>query len=68
MPVTWPDEAWRGYYDDGYVSKFARSGVTAVSDFINYGFMESDAVATDRLEACRCSTPAIPPAGGRTSS
>src|SRR5450432_2202473 len=26
--LTWPDEAWRGYYDDGYLSKFARSGVT----------------------------------------
>src|SRR5712671_932768 len=39
--ITWPDEAWRGYYDDGYFSKFARSGVNAVSDFINYGFMES---------------------------
>jgi hypothetical protein len=47
---TWPDEAWRGYYDDGYVSKFTRSGVTAVSDFINYGFMESDAVATPPLK------------------
>src|SRR4249919_3715299 len=46
---AWPDEAWRGYYDDGYVSKFMRSGVTAVSDFINYGFMESDAVALERL-------------------
>ena len=40
---AWPDEAWRGYYDDGYLSKFSRSGVTAVSDFVNYGFMESDA-------------------------
>jgi hypothetical protein len=47
--ITWPDEAWRGYYDDGYLSKFARSGVTAVSDFINYGFMESDAVVKERL-------------------
>jgi Sulfatase len=46
---AWPDEAWRGYYDDGYLSKFSRSGVTAVSDFIHYGFMESDAVATGRL-------------------
>jgi hypothetical protein len=46
---AWPDEAWRGYYDDGYLSKFSRSGVTAVSDFIHYGFMESDAVATSRL-------------------
>jgi hypothetical protein len=48
--ITWPDEAWRGYYDDGYLSKFARSGVNAVSDFINYGFMESDAVATEHLK------------------
>ena len=43
--IAWPDEAWRGYYDDGYLSKFARSGVTAVSDFVNYGFMESEAAA-----------------------
>jgi phosphoglycerol transferase MdoB-like AlkP superfamily enzyme len=47
---TWPDEAWRGYYDDGYLSKFARSGVTAVSDFVNYGFMESDALVAERLK------------------
>src|SRR6202046_624735 len=48
--ITWPDEAWRGYYDDGYLSKFARSGVNAVVYFINYGFMQSDAVATERLK------------------
>jgi hypothetical protein len=47
--LTFPDEAWRGYFDDGYLSKFARSGVIAMSDFIHYGFMESDAVATGRL-------------------
>jgi Sulfatase len=47
---AWPDEAWRGYYDDGYLSKFSRSGVVAVSDFVNYGFMESDAVAAERLK------------------
>src|ERR1700693_1809990 len=47
---AWPDEAWRGYYDDGYLSKFSRSGVSAVSDFINYGFMESDAAARERLK------------------
>ena len=47
--LAWPEEAWRGYFDDGYLSKFSRSGVTAVSDFIQFGFMESDAVATARL-------------------
>ena len=49
--ITWPDEAWRGYYDDGYLSKFARSGVTAVSDFVHYGFMESAASVPERLKA-----------------
>jgi hypothetical protein len=48
--VIWPDEDWRGYYDDGYLSKFSRSAVTAVSDFVNYGFMESDAVVSERLK------------------
>src|SRR5258707_8465116 len=47
---AWPDEAWRGYYDDGYLSKFSRSGVTAVSDFINYGFMESAAASHEYLK------------------
>ena len=48
--LAWPDQAWLGYYDDGYLSKFSRSGVTAVSDFINYGFMESDPVVGERLK------------------
>ncbi|MHC2252870.1 hypothetical protein ACVILK_002562 [Bradyrhizobium embrapense] len=47
---AWPDEAWRGYYDDGYLSKFARSAVTAASDFAAYGFMESDPSASDQLK------------------
>jgi hypothetical protein len=48
--LAWPDEAWRGYYDDGYLSKFSRSGVTAVSDFVHYGFMESAASVPERLK------------------
>ena len=56
--LTFPDDAWRSYYDDGYLSKFARSGVTAAYDFVHYGFMESDAAARDRLnvplvDSCR---------------
>src|ERR1700742_3957198 len=55
--LAYPDEAWRAYYDDGYLSKFSRSGVTAVSDFMNYGFMEKAAASTDRfniplMESC----------------
>src|ERR1700735_2286223 len=46
--LSFPEEAWRGYFDDGYLSKFSRSGVNAVSDFIQYGFMESDAVTAEQ--------------------
>src|SRR6195952_5148487 len=46
---AWPDDAWRSYYDDGYLSKFSRSGVTAVSDFIHYGFMESGIETGEQL-------------------
>jgi Sulfatase len=47
--LTCPDEAWRGYYDDGYLSKFARSGVTAVYDLMQYGVLEADSSTPDRL-------------------
>src|SRR6202453_2910817 len=58
-----PDDASRAYYDDAYLSKFSRSGVNAVSDFINYGFMESDAVATGRLNVPPLDS--CPPTGPR---
>src|SRR5258705_2634915 len=48
--MAWPDEAWRGYSEDGYLSKFARSGVTPVPDFANHGFMESEPVTAERLK------------------
>src|SRR5437660_3884233 len=48
--LTCPDEARSGYYDDGYLSQFGRSGVTAVTDFVNSGFMESEAVTVERLK------------------
>jgi hypothetical protein len=46
----WPDEAWRGYYDDGYLSKFSRSGVLAVADFVHNGFMDSGDIGAERLK------------------
>ncbi|HEY4403439.1 MAG TPA: sulfatase-like hydrolase/transferase [Xanthobacteraceae bacterium] len=45
MPVS-PGEA---FGDDSYVSGFARSGVSAMSEFMTHGFLESDAVVIDRL-------------------
>jgi hypothetical protein len=48
--TAFPEDAWRGYFDDGYVSKFARSGVVAVSDFMQYGFLEKAAASAEHLK------------------
>jgi Sulfatase len=45
-PVS-PGEA---FGDDSYVSGFARSGVSAVSELMTHGLMESDKVVIDRLK------------------
>src|SRR3979490_290098 len=45
-----PQEDWETFLGGSYVSKFARSGVTAVTELMLHGYMESDAVVTDRLK------------------
>jgi hypothetical protein len=56
MPVH-PGEA---FGDDSYVSEFARSGVSAMSELMTHGFLESDAAVIDRLKTVPdgvCETP-----------
>jgi len=48
--LTWPDEPWRAWLDEGYVSKFSNSGVIAVSDFLRVGVIDADPATTDRLK------------------
>ena len=45
-----PEEPWEAFLGDNYVSRFSRSGVTAVSDLMTHGYMDSDAAVTDRLK------------------
>jgi hypothetical protein len=45
-----PQEDWETFLGGSYVSKFARSGATAISELMLHGYMESDAVVTDRLK------------------
>jgi hypothetical protein len=45
-----PQEDWETFLGGSYVSKFARSGVTALSELMMHGYMESDAAVTDRLK------------------
>ena len=46
-----PSELHHEFFNDGYVSKFARSGVAAISELATHGFMESDAATVDRLSS-----------------
>src|SRR6266487_2396187 len=49
VSLAFPQEEWDMFVGEGYVSKFARSGVTAISEFATRGYMDSDAAITDRL-------------------
>jgi hypothetical protein len=59
-----PVEPFVAYYGGNHVSNFARSGVDAVSELMNHGFMESDPDVGERLrsvEGSRCRPTAKPP-------
>ena len=64
MTLAFPQEEWEAFFGDAYVSKFSRSGVTAVVELMRNGYMESDASVTDRLKtlpAATCEPSAKPP-------
>ena len=49
VSIADPQEDWEAFLGGGYVSKFVRSGVTALSELMLHGYMESDAAVTGRL-------------------
>jgi len=46
-----PEEEWENFVSANHVSKFARSGVAAMSGLVTNGWLESDAEAVGRLQA-----------------
>ena len=48
--LAFPQEGWEAFFGDSYVSKFSRSGVSAVSELLLRGYMESAEVVADRLK------------------
>ena len=50
MALAFPEEEWEAFVGDSYVSKFSRSGITAISELMTHGYMESDATVIDRLK------------------
>src|SRR5262249_21606853 len=64
VALAFPDEEWETFARGGHVSKFARSGVTAAFELATHGYMESDAVITERLKMLpetACTPSAKPP-------
>jgi hypothetical protein len=49
LALAVPNDPWEEFYAENYVSKFARSGVTAIGDLITRGVLESDATVSERL-------------------
>jgi Sulfatase len=59
-----PQEDWEAFFSDSYVSKFSRSGVATLSELMTHGYMESEAVVTERLKTLPeaiCAPAAKPP-------
>jgi Sulfatase len=59
-----PEEEWETFFGDRYVSKFMRSGVTALAELTTRGYLESDASVAERLKTlpeASCTPGAKPP-------
>ena len=58
LSLSEPSDPYNEFYTGQYVSKFARSGVTAVTEYVTRGLFEADAAYAGRLrvplaDACR---------------
>ena len=51
-----PTDPYNEFYTGQYVSKFARSGVTAVSEYFTRGLLDADAAVTGRLKLAPAGT------------
>jgi hypothetical protein len=56
VSLAFPQQDWEAWFGDSYVSKFARSGVSAVAGMMTEGYLESDAAVTDHLKTAADAT------------
>ena len=60
MCLAFPQDGWAAWFGDSYVSKFSRSGISAISGLLTEGYLESAATVTERLKTLPDSTCAPP--------
>src|SRR5262249_34594640 len=51
LSLSFPTDLYEDFISQNYVSKFARTGVEAIHEFIIHGYLESDVSVTERLKA-----------------
>ena len=56
VTYAFPSDPYNEFYTGQYVSKFARSGVAAVSEYFTRGLLDADAAVTDRLKLASAET------------
>ena len=64
LSLATPSDLYEEFSNNNYVSKFARSGVTGTLDLFTRGYLDSDAVASERLSGAAgdsCHPPELPP-------
>ena len=63
LSLAVPNDLYEEFDPNNFVSKFARTGFTSVFDLYTRGYLESDAVVTERLAAAQdnCTTAKRPP-------
>jgi len=54
--LAYPMHHYEAFFGDSYVSKFVRSGVSAVTELMTHGLLESDPVATGGLAGAATSS------------
>lgn len=50
ISLAYPMLEWEAFVDNSHVSKFVRSGIVAVSEVLQHGYMESARSVTERLK------------------
>ena len=63
LSLAIPNDLYEEFDPNNFVSKFARTGFTSIFDLYTRGYLESDAVVTERLAAAQdsCTTAKRPP-------
>jgi hypothetical protein len=64
LSLMWPVDPYNEFYNGEYLSKFARSGVTATQEYFTRGFLDSDAGEAGHLKTPldgACAPAAKPP-------